>query len=113
MRELTEIRSYHAHVYFNPATREIAMRLREGLAERFEVELGRWHEKLVGPHTQWMYQVAFATTELARVVPWLMLNRDGLSVFVHPNTGDELADHDLNALWLGPQLPLDLEVLRR
>ena len=27
------------------------------------------------------------------IVPWLMLNRRGLTVFVHPETGDNLADH--------------------
>lgn len=112
MRELTEISSYHAHVYFDPTTREIAKRLREGLGERFVVELGRWHEQPVGPHTQGMYQVAFAVDEFARVVPWLMLNRDGLSILVHPNTGDEVADHDLNPLWLGAPLPLDIPFLR-
>lgn len=40
-------------------------------------------------------------------------HRAGLSVLVHPMTGDEVADHDRHPLWLGPQLPIDLEFLRR
>ncbi len=112
MRDTTEITSYHAHVYFDPATREIAMRVREAVGERFAVELGRVHEQPIGPHKQSMYQIAFATAEFARVVPWLMLNRDGLDILVHPNTGDDVADHDLNPLWLGTKLPLDIEFLR-
>lgn len=56
-----------------------------------------------------MYQVAFAPSEFARIVPWLMLNRDGLTVFVHPETGDDLADHRDHPLWLGEKLELNLK----
>jgi DOPA 4,5-dioxygenase len=60
-----------------------------------------------------MYQVAFAIEEFRRLVPWLMLNRDGLDVLVHPLTDDSVADHTQFALWLGTPLPLRIEVLRR
>src|SRR5215207_8429945 len=39
--------------------------------------------------------------QFARLLPWLMLNRDPLDVFVHPETGDDLADHRDHAMWLG------------
>jgi DOPA 4,5-dioxygenase len=42
-----------------------------------------------------------------------MLNREGLSVLVHPLTGDDYDDHAHFPLWLGTPLPLKLEVLRR
>ncbi len=60
------------------------------MGDLFTVTLGRWHDVLVGPHRQSMYQVAFAREEFPRLVPWLMLNREGLSILVHPLTGDEL-----------------------
>ncbi|MGC2202931.1 MAG: DOPA 4,5-dioxygenase family protein, partial [Stellaceae bacterium] len=60
-----------------------------------------------------MYQVAFAVEELSTIVPWLMLNRDGLNVLVHPLTDDSVADHTRFAAWLGKPLPLRIEVLRR
>jgi aromatic ring-cleaving dioxygenase len=41
-----------------------------------------------------------------------MLNRGAMSVLVHPETGDEVADHTAHALWLGAQLPIDVEFLR-
>ena len=109
------IRHYHAHVYYDPATsRERAARLRERVAAAFpQARLGRWHDALVGPHTQAMYQIAFPPGLLASFLPWLMLNRDGLTVLLHPGTGDAYADHTAHAAWLGGMLPLRLEVLRR
>jgi len=107
------IEGYHAHVYYDAATRGVAERLRQALDERFPVRLGRWHDVPVGPHPGAMYQVAFDVAEFPRLVPWLMLNRAGLSVLVHPLTGDDYEDHARHALWLGMPLPLRLEMLRR
>ena len=42
-----------------------------------QARLGHWHDTLVRPHTQSMYQIAFPGEMLAAFVPWLMLNRDG------------------------------------
>jgi len=113
MRPVTDISGYHAHVYFDGDTRDSAERLRSGIAERFRAELGRWHENPIGPHTKGMYQVAFAIDEFASIVPFMMLNRGGLSILVHPMTGDAVADHDVNPLWLGERLAVDLEFLRQ
>ncbi len=109
---MIEITSYHAHVYFDPDTREAAARVREGLGDLFPVQLGRWHDKLVGPHTKPMYQVAFAPDQFDKVVPWLMLHREGLAILVHPNTGDAVADHINHALWLGEKLLVNIEPLK-
>jgi len=86
--------------------------VRQGLGDCFEVQLGRWHDQLVGPHTRSMYQVAFAINQFDRLVPWLLLNRQGLAVLVHPNTGNAIADHTDHALWLGEKLAVNLEPLR-
>jgi len=107
------IAGYHAHVYYAPATRPVAERLRQAMGERFAVTLGRWHDQPIGPHPQSMYQVAFDVSDFPRLVPWLMLNRAGLSVLVHPRTGDDYEDHARFPLWLGTPLPLRLEALRR
>ena len=105
--------SYHAHIYYDAETRPIAERLREAIGNRFAVELGRWRDEPVGPHPVPMYQAAFPAAEFPRIVPWLMLNRGGLSVLVHPQTKDAYDDHTIHALWLGAPLPLRVEGLRR
>jgi DOPA 4,5-dioxygenase len=58
-----------------------------------------------------MYQLAFSVEEFPRLVPWLMLNRDGLSILVHPNTLRPRDDHLIHALWLGAPLPVKAEPL--
>lgn len=105
------IAHYHAHIYYDPlSSRGRAERLRARVADAFpQAKLGRWHDELVGPHPQSMFQIAFPAEILAGVVPWLMLNRDGLIVLLHPETGDDLADHTTHAAWFGAVLPLRLE----
>jgi DOPA 4,5-dioxygenase len=41
-----------------------------------------------------------------------MLHREELNILVHPETGDDVADHTLHSLWLGEKLELNVEVLR-
>jgi aromatic ring-cleaving dioxygenase len=104
---------FHAHIYYDALTKPTAEKLREAIAAQFTVELGRWRDEPVGPHPTSMYQVAFAPEEFSRLVPWLMLNRSGLDVLIHPQTGDAPADHTGHAAWLGARLKLRLDVLRR
>ena len=106
------ITGYHAHIYYDAATRETAARLRQAIGEQFDTQLGRWHDDAVGPHPISMYQVAFPASEFPKVVPWLMLNRQGLRILVHPETGNGYRDHAIYALWLGEPVPLRLDVLR-
>ena len=111
--DTAKIRDYHAHVYYEDATRDIAATLREEIEHSFEVEMGRWRDTPVGPHPRPMYQVKFGAKQFPRIVPWLMLNRNGLTILVHPNTGDAYSDHAHHALWLGDKLKLRLKVLRQ
>lgn len=108
----SSITSYHAHIYWtSPEQRERALQVRGWLAERFVVQLGTIHDRPVGPHGAPMFQVAFIPAVLTALLPWLMLNRRGLSVLVHPNTGRARDDHLLHALWLGEPLPLHADTL--
>jgi aromatic ring-cleaving dioxygenase len=113
--DLRNIEVYHAHIYYDPKiSRAKANQLRERVAAAFpEAVIGRWHDELVGPHTQSMYQIAFRHEALASFVRWLMLNRDGLTILLHPETGNAYVDHTDHAAWFGDVLPLRLETLSR
>ncbi|OBZ24318.1 4,5-dioxygenase [Pseudomonas protegens] len=105
---MQRIKGYHAHVYFDASTIDQARALCEQAAQLFELKMGRVHERPVGPHPDWSCQLAFGPEVFAQVVPWLALNRQGLVVFLHPDTGDDLLDHTDHAIWMGAMRPLDL-----
>jgi DOPA 4,5-dioxygenase len=41
-----------------------------------------------------------------------MLNRMGLTILLHPQSGRPRDDHTLHATWMGQVLPVKTEVLR-
>ena len=103
---------YHAHVYYTDGdSRRRADDLRQAISRTFAMALGHAHDVPVGPHPLPMYQVSFATEQFGEFVPWLMLNRDGLDILVHPVTGDDIGDHGDRALWIGQSLALDMAFL--
>lgn len=107
------IDSWHAHVYFDAASRDAAWALRQTIATELAglMQLGRFHEQPVGPHPMWSYQLAVPAAHFAQVVGWLALNHGALDVFLHPNSEDELRDHRDSALWLGRSHTLALDAL--
>jgi aromatic ring-cleaving dioxygenase len=107
------IEGYHAHVYYDAATRPAAERLAESVGGKFTVEIGGFFDEPVGPHPVANLAIVFKSAEFATVVPWLMLNRGGLSVLVHPLTDDSVRDHDTDGAWLGTPVPLRLHAMTR
>jgi aromatic ring-cleaving dioxygenase len=105
--------AWHAHVYFDPMTRDEALRLRLAVAEEFDVVVGRVHDQPVGPHPMPMFQILFRSELLAEMVEWLALRRGRLVVLVHPDTGDDLADHTRHAIWMGAMPELNLKVFAK
>jgi DOPA 4,5-dioxygenase len=106
------IHAWHAHIYYDAATKPAAAALYAALQREFpEARMGRMHDVPVGPHPQAMFQVLFLPALFPALVPYLALHRAGLVVLVHPETGRPKDDHLLNALWMGAMLPLDASVL--
>jgi aromatic ring-cleaving dioxygenase len=109
---LPEIRGFHAHVYFGPDTLAQARALCEQAVQAFpQLKMGRVHERPVGPHPDWSCQLAFRPELFGAVIPWLALRREGLVLFIHPITNNDLLDHRDRAIWMGAIRPLDLSVL--
>lgn len=100
-------------MYFDAQTVDQARILCEDAQARFDVLMGRVHEKLVGPHPRWSCQLAFDAKQFDALIPWLDDHRDGLTVFVHGLAGNDLEDHTTHASWLGEPAELNLKVFRR
>ena len=108
---MSAISGYHAHVYFDADTREQAVKLCTAAGETFGIKVGRTHDKPVGPHPRGSCQLTIPPNQFATVIPWLIENRHGLTIFTHAETGDALKDHTDHVIWLGPSEPLKLSAL--
>ena len=110
---MAELKGYHAHVYFDAATRPTAERVREAIVAKFPVKAGPFADEPRGPHPIPQFNIIFETSEFQNIVPWLMFNREGLNVLVHPLTESNYNDHDSLAMWLGTPVALRLERLSK
>ena len=77
---------------------------------RFPVAVGHFHLRPVGPHPRGSCQLTVPTELFGDVAQWLALNRGGLTIFAHAETGDDLADHTQHVIWFGPSETLDLSI---
>ena len=109
---MNAIAEYHAHVYFDAATREQADKLCKAAGETFGVKVGRMHDEPVGPHPRGSCQLTIGKERFSDVISWLVLNRNGLTVFTHAQTGNALKDHTDHVIWLGPSETLKLDQFR-
>ena len=109
---MSELKGYHAHVYYNAETKPLAAKLRETIIGKFTVEPGAFSDEPRGPHPISQFNVTFEIPEFQNIVPWLMLNHDGLDVLIHPLTESSYDDHSKNALWIGTPVPMRLDILR-
>jgi aromatic ring-cleaving dioxygenase len=112
-RPYTQVKSYHAHIYFDDDSYEKAAQIRRWSAERFPVELGDWNLEPRGPHVTPSFYFGFNNELLPILIPWLQLNSLGLTILLHPNTGDPRSDHLYYALWVNRSQPVNAYAWRR
>ncbi len=92
-----QARGYHAHIYYEAAQLPLGEKPGKTLAADFPVEPGRFSGEPVGLHPVSQFQVIFKPDAFQSVVPWLMLNREGLDVLVHRTTDDMVDDRTVYA----------------
>lgn len=103
-------KAYHAHVYFDDASKQQAQKLCKDIKQVFTLKVGRFHEKPVGPHPVGSCQISFGAKDFDEFIEWLEDHRNGLTIFVHGQTGNDLKDHTEYAYWLGDGMELDLSL---
>ncbi|WP_299789066.1 DOPA 4,5-dioxygenase family protein [uncultured Shewanella sp.] len=101
---------YHAHLYFDESTLVQATELRDRVYNQLGFHVGKLNTRLVGPHPKWSFQISFNGEQFDTFLPWIDKHRNGLSVLIHPVTGDDLRDHSEYAGWLGQPLTLKLSI---
>lgn len=99
---------YHAHFYFDQLSSNYAAEIREHISQQFGLFVGRFNQRLVGPHTKWSFEIDFNHQQFDTLIEWLEANRSGHSVLVHAVTGDDYLDHTEYVYWLGEPVELDI-----
>lgn len=108
------INNFHFHLYYpfekiNEAT-EVLNKLRE---EKVGIPIGRIWDRPVGPHPIGSCQVTVEADQYYEMIQWFLINRNGFSLFIHPDTGDDLADHTDYVMWMGKEHPLKIEQFKK
>ena len=104
------IRGYHAHLYFDPHELERARAVAVAAHDATGCAVGRFHSEPVGPHPRGSVQLSLRADQFARFATWASEGRDGLTVFAHGLSGEDLADHTRHVIWFGSSEPLDLTI---
>ena len=104
------IRDFHAHIYYDPEDVDRAKQLAAAAQARFQIAVGHFHLRPVGPHPRGSVQLTVPRDAFGDVAQFLALNRGSLTIFAHAETGDDLADHSQHVIWFGPSETLDLSL---
>ena len=115
---VSPVEYYDVHLYYSvddPASLQSATELHKTLAILFpDMPIYPMVNRPIGPHPKPMFETHLMTpAQFGKVLSWLSVNRGEHSVLVHPHTGDGYQDHAHHAIWLGPQLPLRLDIFSR
>jgi len=102
-----KILQYHFHLYYEPENINLASDIRDKISNAFEVEVGRLWDRPVGPHPIGSCQIIVPVGLFEKVVAWLLYNRNGVDVLVHPLSGDDIADHNEFVMWIGKPYELN------
>ncbi len=107
---MSDIKGFHAHIYYDVDQLDDAKALADRARERFYVTVGRFHEAPVGPHPRGSCQLGVPTDDFGAFAIWAALNRGGLTIFAHADTGEDLIDHSQYVVWFGESETLNLSI---
>ena len=114
--EAPSMEGFHFHIYYDNKSKQEAIEL-SSLCQKtlspFGISVGKMKDHPVGPHTKPMFQLTSDRCYIRFSIAYnlLLFNRKGLSVLIHPLTNNELEAHTTMAVWMGKEVPLDLDKL--
>ena len=62
------ISGYHAHLYYSLDQLELAQRIAQKASDQFNIQVGRFHEKPIGPHPVPSCQLAFSNDQFEKII---------------------------------------------
>ncbi len=104
---------FEAFVYVAPDQKDVGLGVKNSIAKLgFNLVIGAQADKAQDLHPTGYFRLDFDLDEFGIIVPWLMINRQKLSVLIVPKTKNRRADFKKHALWLGTPLPFDVSYLK-
>ena len=102
---------FHAHIYFNPKSQVKAEAFHQKMQQsQLQDGTSPLRFELRGPHPHWMFTVTFTSENFMAMIEFMQKHRDGLSILIHPLSGNELLDHTDYAMFLGQKENLNLSI---
>ena len=103
---------FHCHIYFDESNIDTAKPIYQKAKKDFgAVNVGKFHEELVGPHLKPNFRISFKKGDFLFVNLWLMNNRQSHVALVHADTGYDFIDHTQRCFWYGKNIGLDYSKL--
>lgn len=112
--KVIKVERYHSHIYFTLEEYDKAERVRSNM-RRHLVGIADVYDLVdypIGPHTMPMFEIDFPAKSMGKVVEVLLEFREGLSILIHPLSGDHYADHTEYPIWIGKPVELKTALLK-
>lgn len=117
---------YDVHIHFDMKDKDHAYQVYENFLaflkeEHIDFASAGFYTEVFdrSPHLKPMWEVDFKQKDhlfetMGIVISWLMLNREGLTVLIHPNTENrtresKIRDHTIYTLWMGEPDTLNVD----
>ncbi len=105
---------FHFHLYYPVEEITKATKALEKLAQdKQDIPIGRIWDRPVGPHPIGSCQVTVQKENFLEMIEWFLNNRQGFTVFIHPDTGNDYADHTDHVIWMGKEYRLNIEQFKK
>lgn len=103
---------FHSHIYYTAETKPKAELLHKLLIQKFStaVRVSALYDELMGPHPFFMFEADFKAELFLKVIHFLSEHREGLSILIHPLSGNSVLDHTDYAMFLGQKENLNLSI---
>ena len=107
-----DIKTYHFHIYFEELGSPALDKMTAKLKQKSGIAIGRVHNRPIGPHPIGSCQISVPKEMFEEILQFFLRERDGLTIFIHPLSGDDYVDHTDHVIWIGDPYPLKTDFFK-